>query len=177
MLGHAFSRSSRRRSPMTSPCLRFSALRFSTLRFPGLVSAIFAGLLALAQPARAEFTICNQTFEMANIAIGQAEEAGGEIQVQAGGQFLTRGWWKIGPNQCAVVIRNRLDSRYVYVFATDIFGKELLNGSVPLCTGIARFSIRGQSDCALRGHVEAPFIEVDTGLAPDWTMFIAAPDG
>ena len=134
-------------------------------------AAVLAAVGLWPAGAAAQFQVCNQTLDLANVAIGQSGQEG---PGQEG--FETRGWWKIGPNQCAVVIRNRLDSRYVYVFATDIFGKELLNGSVPLCTGIARFSIRGQSDCALRGHVEAPFIEVDTGLAPDWTMFIAAPD-
>lgn len=134
----------------------------------GLVAlAVLGACLGVASPALAGLTICNQTLEMANVAVGRPES----------GQFQTRGWWKIGPNQCAEVIRERLDARFVYVFAMDVFGKELLHGSVPLCIGTARFTIRGQEDCALRGHVAARFIEVDTEAAPEWTMFLAAPDG
>lgn len=136
-----------------------------------IVPIIFRAILpiglgcGISTSARAEFTLCNQTFEMANVAVGQLVD----------GQFQTRGWWKVGPNQCAAVIRDALKSRYLYVFATDVFGKELLNGSVPMCLGTKRFTIQGQEDCALRGHITARFIEVDTQMSPDWTMFLAAP--
>jgi uncharacterized membrane protein len=119
----------------------------------------------MAGQAEAGFSICNQTLEMANVAIGQSEQ----------GQVQTRGWWKIGPNQCAEVIREPLAARFLYVYASDIFGKELLNGSVPLCIGTERFSITGQDDCALRGHVNVKFLEVDTESAQEWTLFLASP--
>lgn len=125
-----------------------------------------AALLALLAPgaAAAQFQVCNQTLDLANVAIGQPGPEG----------FETRGWWKIGPNQCATVIRKPLASRYLYVFATDVFGKELLSGAVPMCIGTERFVIEGEADCALRGLVEARFIEVDTGQNDDWTLFLKA---
>jgi uncharacterized membrane protein len=126
---------------------------------------VFATCTILTGKADAGFSICNQTLEMANVAIGQSEQ----------GQFLTRGWWKIGPNQCADVIREPLAARFLYVYASDIFGKELLNGSVPLCIGTERFIISGQEDCALRGHVSVKFIEVDTNSAQEWTLFLSSP--
>ncbi len=123
-------------------------------------------LLGQATVARAEFSVCNQTFEVANVAIGQMDS----------GQIQTRGWWRIGPNQCAIVIRRVLDSAPTYVFATDVFGKELLNGSVPMCVGTRRFTIPSDADCELRGHVTGLFFEVNTEGSPDWTMFLS-PSG
>lgn len=117
---------------------------------------------ALAAPARAEFAVCNQSFDVVNVAIGQLHR----------GAFRTRGWWRIGPNQCANVVKEPLDTRYFYVFAEDIFGKQVLQGSVPMCVGRARFVIDGEADCLVRGHVQAPFIEVDTRDTTRWTLFI-----
>ena len=123
-----------------------------------LAAALWPGL------ALAQFQVCNQTLDLANVAIGQPGPEG----------FETRGWWKIGPNQCATVIRKPLTSRYLYIFATDVFGKELLSGAVPMCIGTERFVIEGAADCPLRGLVEARFIEVDTGQNDDWTLFLKA---
>ncbi|PYF09880.1 putative membrane protein [Rhodobacter viridis] len=129
-----------------------------------------AGALALgvallaATPVWAQFQLCNQMLDLANVAIGQP----------AGDSFETRGWWKICPNHCATLIRKPIAARFLYFFATDIFGKELLSGTVPMCIAPDRFVIEGESDCALRGQVEARFIEVDTGDTADWTLFLRA---
>lgn len=127
------------------------------------VLSVLTWMGVLTQPAVAAFTICNRTFDVANVAIGREER----------GQISTRGWWRIGPNQCAEVIRETLDVPSVYIFALDVFGRELLPGAVPLCVGTGRFTIRGRDDCLVRGHLEAAFIEVETGGAQAWRMFLA----
>lgn len=125
--------------------------------------ALVCGAAVLpAGRALAAFSVCNQSFDVANVAMGQ----------QVRGRFETRGWWKIGPNQCAEVVRDRLANRFVYVFATDVFGKELLAGSVPMCVGTDRFVIEGEADCLVRGHLQARFIEVDTQDNDSWTLFL-----
>lgn len=128
-------------------------------------AAICLGLglsLHIPSGAVAGFSVCNQSFDIANVAMGQ----------QVRGRFETRGWWKIGPNQCAEVIRDTLTNRFVYIFATDVFGKELLSGSVPLCIGPDRFVIEGETDCLVRGYLDARFIEVDTQDNESWTLFL-----
>ncbi|WP_298294599.1 DUF1036 domain-containing protein [uncultured Litoreibacter sp.] len=115
-------------------------------------------------PAQAQFSVCNQSFDVVNVAVGQLNR----------GAFRTRGWWKIGPNQCANVIRDPLDTRYIYVFAKDVFGKEILSGAVSMCVAPDRFVIDGEQDCLVRGYLDAPFIEVDTQDTERWTLFIAA---
>ncbi len=123
-----------------------------------VVLAVFSN----ARMARAEFAVCNQSFDLVNVAVGFLNR----------GEFRTRGWWRIGPNQCANVIREPLDTRFIYVFARDVFGKELLNGSVPMCIAPDRFVIDGEADCMIRGYLEAPFIEVDTQETDSWTLFL-----
>ncbi len=112
--------------------------------------------------AQAAFAVCNQSFDVVNVAIGQFEDD----------DFVTRGWWTVGPNQCANVIREGLTSRYVYVFAQDVFGNEVLNGATPMCIGTNRFVIRGTEDCLIQGHLSVNFIEVDTQQTERWTLFL-----
>lgn len=119
----------------------------------------------LPSSALATFAVCNQSFDVVNVAIGQFEDD----------DFVTRGWWTIGPNQCANTIRDQLTARYIYIFAQDVFGNEILSGSTPLCVGTARFTIRGDEECLLRGYLSADFIEVDTQQTERWTLFLTAP--
>lgn len=118
--------------------------------------------LALAQPARAEFMVCNQTLDVVNVAIGH----------QGVSQFSTEGWWTIGANQCATTIREDLKYRYVYVYANDVFGQPILEGTTPLCVDPKRFVIEGGGTCWQRGHIEAMFLEVDTQQVSRWTLFL-----
>lgn len=128
----------------------------------GPVASLVAALAAT--PAAAQFAVCNQSFDMVNVAVGQFE----------GQDMVTEGWWTIGPNQCANVIRSELTARFIYVFAQDVFGKSILSGTTPLCIEPAKFRIRGEADCSQRGFLEVPFIEVDTLRSERWTLFLTA---
>ncbi|WP_231564732.1 DUF1036 domain-containing protein [Paracoccus halophilus] len=120
-------------------------------------------LLAGAAGAAAELRLCNQSFEVLNVALAEPGE---------GQAFLTRGWWRVAPNQCATLQRESLGSRYYYVFATDVFGNDVLAGSIPMCVAPRRFEISGQQDCLLRGYLDARFAEIDTGMQSSWTIFV-----
>jgi uncharacterized membrane protein len=125
---------------------------------------LIAGLLAFLVPnkALAEFTICNQTFDVVNLAVGQEIES----------TFQTDGWWTIGANQCVNVIREELTNRYIYIYATDVFGNAILSGSTEMCIERRRFTIRGIEECWQHGHVAARFFEVDTLEQIRWTFFL-----
>ncbi len=118
-------------------------------------------------PAHADFAVCNQTFDMVNVAIGKSQD---EV-------FVTDGWWTIGPNQCANVLTEPLSVRYIYVFAQDVFGNVILSGATRMCVAPERFTIRGETDCIRRGYIEAPFHEVDTLRSERWTLFLTEPPG
>ncbi|WP_292174101.1 DUF1036 domain-containing protein [Mesorhizobium sp.] len=124
------------------------------------VAALLA-VLSIAQ-ARAEFTVCNQTLDVVNLAVGQKVDNADQ----------TDGWWTIGANQCVNVIREELTNRYIYIYATDVFGHAILNGSTEMCIDRRRFSIRGIDECWQRGHIAARFVEVDTLEQVRWTFFL-----
>ncbi|MBS0123553.1 DUF1036 domain-containing protein [Thetidibacter halocola] len=130
-----------------------------------LAAALCALSVAAPSEARAQFAVCNQTLNVLNIAIGR-------FRYDA---FATAGWWTVGPNQCANVIQEQLDVRFVYVFAQDVFGNVVLSGSVPMCLAPNRFDIVGEADCLVRGYLEARFHEVDTLKSERWTLFIYPP--
>ena len=121
-------------------------------------------LLGAASPAQAEFAVCNQSFDVINVAIGQ------DVQ----DDFQTEGWWTIGPNQCANVIKDELVSRYIYIYAQDVFGQPIMAGTTQMCISPRKFEIRGIIECWSRGHIAAGFIEVDTVKTQRWTLFLAA---
>ena len=129
----------------------------------GLFVALVAlALSCLAGTARAELRLCNQSFDVLNVALATPESD----------DFTTRGWWRVAPNQCATLMRDELRSRHYYVFAADVFGNEVLAGSIPLCVAPRRFEIEGQRDCLLRGYLDARFAEVDTKGQGNWTVFV-----
>jgi uncharacterized membrane protein len=122
---------------------------------------VLIGVLA-SSPARAEFTVCNQTLDVVNLAVGQEVDSA----------FQTEGWWTIGANQCVNVLRDQLVNRFIYLYATDVFGQSILPGSTDMCIEKRKFSIRGDKDCWQLGHIAAPFYEVDTLRQERWTFFL-----
>jgi len=116
----------------------------------------------LPDTARANLTICNDSFDVINFAIGLEDAQG----------FATEGWWTVGPNRCATVRRGALESRFFYVFASDVFGQPLLEGVVEMCVREGRFNINGIDACWQRGHIAARFAEIDTGAATQYVLVL-----
>lgn len=139
-----------------------SLRRFFRMCFLPLTLWLFLPGTALAQ-----FAVCNQSYDVVNVAIGR--DMTGEMQ--------TDGWWTVGPNQCANVVREELTNRYIYIYAQDVFGQPILNGTNRMCIAPRKFTIRGITDCWRLGHIEAGFIEVDTQKTQRWTLFLGAPPG
>lgn len=153
----------RMRSPTGQVLLRL--MWFWMRAFLILVAAAIPATL-MTGSARAEFTVCNQTLDVVNLAVGQDVD----------GTFQTDGWWTIGANHCVDVLREELSNRYVYVYATDVFGHAILEGSTGMCVEKRRFTIRGIDDCWQRGHILARFLEVDTLEQIRWTFFLTGRD-
>jgi uncharacterized membrane protein len=141
------------------------------LRPAGLAAAGLLVAMLWTGSARAEFQVCNQTLDVVNVAIGQQETDA----------FRTEGWWTIGSNQCAKVIKDNLQTRFVYVFALDVFGQPLLDGTVPLCLRDEKFTIDvspgNTASCWQQGYKQAKFVEVDAEDLDNWTLFLNDPGG
>jgi uncharacterized membrane protein len=124
------------------------------------------GLLAISSiPARADFRVCNKTHALINIAVG----------TDAGEVFKTEGWWVATPGSCATPIRGPLKSRYVYLYATDIDGVDLLAGTATMCIDRGKFTAFGADNCWRRGLQAVTFAEIDTLDSSDWTTFLTDP--
>lgn len=134
----------------------------TVLKFCSGYFAAAAVALVMTSPLRAEFTVCNQTLDVINLAMGQ--DVDDTIQ--------TEGWWTIGANRCAVVIKEELTTRYIYIYATDVFGQSMLEGDADMCIADKRFVIRGTDLCWQRGRKSARFLEVDTKDTVRWTLFV-----
>jgi uncharacterized membrane protein len=131
--------------------------------------ALALWLACLAGPATAQFAVCNQTIDAVNVAVAK----------EASGTFGTEGWWTIGANRCINVIKEELVSRYVFVYATDVFGQPILSGEdngTEMCVDKRRFLISGTDACWQRGHQAVRFMEVDTKEMPRWTLFLKSPE-
>jgi len=125
---------------------------------------IFCG--GFASPASASFQVCNQTLDVVNVAVGFWDID----------SWRSQGWWTIGPNQCANVIEDTLRSRFIYVYARDVFNRSILEGTTTLCIEPDAFNIPGRENCLANGNLIAPFVEVDTRASERWTFFLTAPD-
>lgn len=148
--------------PSSTPRVGILHQLWKHFRCPWFAALAAVTLLMMAAPARAEFTVCNQTLDVVNLAVGQEIDR----------SFQTDGWWTVGANQCVDVIREELTNRYIYVYATDVFGQAILSGSTEMCVEKRRFTIRGIEDCWKLGHIAARFFEVDTLSQARWTFFL-----
>jgi uncharacterized membrane protein len=129
------------------------------------VSTIVVLLAAWGAPAVADFRVCNKTRSLINLAVG----------TNAGDQFATEGWWTVTPGSCATPVRGSLTGRYVYLYATDIDGADVLKGTVSMCVDRGKFKVYGVENCWRRGLQAVTFAEIDTLDSPDWTTFLKEP--
>jgi uncharacterized membrane protein len=148
-------------SNQSRPNTNVWSLSAPNVRF--LIAALIPGFVTfLATPARAEFSICNKSLDVLNVAIAYDED----------GVFKTEGWWSVGANRCAEVIRQELLNRYIYVYAEDVFGQAATTGDQSMCIDNKKFVIKGNTDCPGRGFVSAFFFEVDTLSQDRWTLVL-----
>jgi uncharacterized membrane protein len=113
-------------------------------------------------PAHADFRVCNRTRILINLAVGR----------NAGDDFATEGWWTVTPGSCATPIHGPLRGRYIYLYATDIDGADVLKGTVSMCIDRGKFNAFGIENCWRRGLQTVAFAEIDTLDSPEWTTFL-----
>src|ERR1700747_2698853 len=121
---------------------------------------VMAAVALTAQPARADFRLCNNTGNRVGIAIGYKENEG----------WTTEGWWNISARSCETVLRGALVARFYYIYAVDYDRGGEWSGQAFMCTRDKEFTIRGTEDCLARGFDRTGFFEVDTAEQPSWTV-------
>jgi uncharacterized membrane protein len=106
-----------------------------TLLATALVS--FAG-----SGAEAKYSLCNKTSYALSAAIGYVD----------GDRLATRGWWRLRPGQCKVVLTEQTNPGRYFVFAEGIPGHRgpmrTWSGETPLCVEASGFfNLRNQEVC------------------------------
>ncbi|HET7849536.1 MAG TPA: DUF1036 domain-containing protein [Pseudolabrys sp.] len=126
------------------------------MRAAGLTIAI-AGF---ADPAYADFRLCNNTGSRVGVAIGYKDTEG----------WTTEGWWNIPGRSCETLLRGGLVARYYYIYAVDYDRGGEWSGHAYMCSRDKEFTIRGIDNCLARGYDRTGFFEVDTGQQRSWTV-------
>ena len=130
-------------------------LRASTGAF-----VLVAALTGKAEPAAADFRLCNNTGSRVGIAVGYKENEG----------WTTEGWWNLPARSCETILRGALVARFYYIYAVDYDRGGEWSGQAFMCTRDKEFTVKGTGDCLARGFDRTGFFEVDTGEQPSWTV-------
>ncbi len=124
-----------------------------------LPSAIVC-LLASAEPAYADLKLCNRMSYVVEVAIGIDEKAA----------TATRGWFRIDPAACRVVVQGTLtaDRILLNARALGLYGSSPIpqNGSDTLCIAPGDFVIAAARQCRA-GQTPAPFTQIKPTLTDD----------
>lgn len=125
--------------------------------------AAFAFLYFVApSAAQAGYDICNKTSYVMEAAVGSQS---------SDGSITTQGWLDILPGSCRAVLKGKLGSSPLYLFArTPDYYDQVLNkfsGGRRLCVSTGEFTISNAAQCTDPAHSYANFIEI-TPRGENW---------
>jgi uncharacterized membrane protein len=114
----------------------------------------FAAIVSFAPPALADLSLCNRTSFVAEASLA--------IEIQ--GTAATRGWFRVDPGQCRIVLRGKIEAEHIYVHAhpLPVYGavKALTPPQIDLCVGEKDFLVAGAMRCTKSSERMVPFSEV-----------------
>lgn len=123
------------------------------LAAPAFVLAALSAL-GFAAPASAQWTVCNESSYIAEVAVAYPE---GENKV-------TEGWTRVRPGECQVARRTALTPGLHYLYARSSpahrGGLHEWSGGTPLCVDEGDFSIAGDAICEDLGFETRFFLEI-----------------
>jgi len=124
-------------------------------------------LTVSADPAHADFRVCNSTQNLVGVAIGYRAQDG----------WVSEGWWQVPSSTCATLIEGELQSRYYYLYAEDAAHGGRWTGDVNMCVAENEFKIAGVDDCYARSFQRMGFKEYDTGRQGSWMVQLSDTPG
>jgi len=129
-----------------------------------------AGLILLAaSPARADLKLCNRLSYVVETAIG----------IEDKGAAATRGWVRLNPGECRVVLPGAVAAEHLYVHARALapYGPSPLpqSGHADLCVGDQDFTVATGRACG-RGQRLVRFTEIKPAEMPDGLMAALAEE-
>jgi uncharacterized membrane protein len=149
--------------------LSFFARRLS------IAAALFIfvfGMSGVSRPAFAGLSFCNRTAGAIEAALGYRDDSEDKSQ-----KWISEGWWRIEPGQCARVYAQPLLYRYYFYYGRALTQTSkdtpptVWSGKYMFCTDDKAFRVEGDSDCAARKLQSTGFQELDLGgKTVDYTL-------
>jgi uncharacterized membrane protein len=160
--------------------VRNCAPQFDAQHRPGMTAALARALLlllaapllffAFTAPAAADLKICNRMSYVVEAAIGIDDKAA----------TATRGWFRIDPAVCRVVLQGTLtaDRILLHARALSLYGASPLpqNGNDTLCVASDDFVIAAARECRA-GQTPAPFTQVTPTQSDDGNLVAYLAEG
>ncbi len=126
-----------------------------------LFAFVLLALPFFAEPAHAQFRVCNKT--PAPISVALAFETTQDV--------VSQGWWTVDPDNCTVLINTPLDKRYYYHYVLSNALKVEWRGTYEFCTsGDPQFRITGSQNCESRSYTTTGFRQTDIGTSNEYTL-------
>lgn len=121
------------------------------------LAVLFASTaLSALDRAEAKYSLCNKSSYALSAAIGYVD----------GDRLATRGWWRLRPGQCKVVLTERTNPGRYFVYAEAVPGHKgalrTWSGETPLCVeNFGFFNLRNQEVCRGDPLSKRSFFDVD----------------
>jgi len=136
---------------------------FQSTQFWRALPAAVLSLLACSAPAHADLKLCNRMSYVAEAAIGIDDKSA----------TATRGWFRIDPAACRVVVQGTLtaDRILLHARALGLYGASPIpqNGSDTLCVAADNFVIAAARQCRA-GQTPAPFTQITPTQTDDGNL-------
>ena len=121
-----------------------------------LVLLVFTLFVVSASGAQAKYSLCNKTSYALSAAVGYVD----------GDRLATRGWWRLRPGQCKVVLTEQTNPGRYFVYAEAIPGHKgelrTWSGETSLCVeNFGFFSLKNQDVCRDDPSRQRKFFDVD----------------
>jgi uncharacterized membrane protein len=149
--------------PPVAPSRREPRLRRYWRRTLLALAAAAVSFLASAMPALADLKLCNRMSYVVEAAIGIDEKAA----------TATRGWFRIDPAACRVVVQGTLTADRILLHARvlGVYGASPIpqNGNDTLCIAQDNFVIAAARQCRSR-QTPAPFTQITPSKTDDGNL-------
>lgn len=116
----------------------------------------------IPHPANAYLKFCHKAPFDVYVAIGYFSSSHDD--------WISEGWWKIGPGDSLKVVKGDLKNRYYYFYAEG--GDAIWSGKYSFCTTEKSFRIIGSKNCKRRGYKIKRFDKIDTKSSKNHTLVL-----
>lgn len=142
-------------------------------------AALAAGAAGFSGTAYAALSFCNKTSGPVEAAVGYRSESRDRTE-----KWVSEGWWRIEPGQCARVYAGPLSQRFYFYHAqalteeTKDSSPTVWSGKYVFCTDNKAFRVEGDVDCLSRKYRPTGFREIDVGTKTrDYTLDFSDSSG